>query len=71
MLGPSAARKFPDRKMLAAILLELGKLNAVVSNYMQTTECNFKVKSMTDHDFKKLSQNIGVIRQYIAKAVRL
>ena len=71
MLGPSAARKFPDRKMLAAILVELGKLNATVSKYIQATECDLKAKSMTDHDFKKLSQNIGVIRQYIAKAVRL
>jgi len=71
MLGPNASRKFPNRKMLAAILVELGKLNAVVSNYVQATECNLKVKYMTDHDFKKLSQNIAVIRDYIAKAVRL
>ena len=71
MLGPNAARKFPDRKMLAAILLELGKLNAVVLNYVQATECNLKVKSITDRDYKKLSQNIAVIRDYIAKAVRL
>jgi hypothetical protein len=30
-----------------------------------------KAKTMTDRDFKKLSQNIAVIRDYIAKAVRL
>ena len=71
MLGPNAARKFPDRKMLAAILVELGKLNAVVTNYIHATESGLKAKSMTDHDFKKLSQNIAVIREYIAKAVRL
>ena len=71
MLGPNAARKFPDRKMLAAILRELGKLNAVASNYIQATESDFKATTMTDHDFKKLSQNIAVIREYIAKAVRL
>ena len=57
--------------MLAAILVELGKLNAGVSKYIQASGCDLKVKSMTDHDFKKLSQNIGVIRQYIVKAVRL
>ena len=71
MLGPNASRKFPDRKMLADILVELGKLNAVVSNYVQATESGMKAKSIADHDFEKLSHNIAVIRDYIAKAVRL
>ena len=71
MLGRNASRKFPDREMFGTILLELGKLNAVLSNYVQATECNLKVKSMSDRDYKKLSQNIAVIRDYIAKAVRL
>lgn len=71
MLGRNAARKFPDRKVLGAILTELGKL----SFSMQQIAALYLSDPVSQHlslkDFERVHHNIETVRGYIAKAVRL
>lgn len=71
MLGSEAARKFPDRKVLAAILTELGKLSYSMYQIAELYINDPGSKPLTPKDFERVQHNILIVRDYIAAAVRL
>ena len=71
MLGPHASKKFPDRKALAAILLELGKLTSLLIESASDEHGSRIPINYNERDIQKILHNVEVIRKYISKAVKL
>lgn len=70
MLGRQAARKFPSREMLAAILTELGKLSYSMHQIAELYINDPGSTPLTQKDFERVQHNILIVRDYIGKAVR-
>lgn len=71
MIGPEAAHKFPDRKALAAMLGELGKIGSNVNQIARAYNLSPMSAHLPEKDFQRIQQNIQAVRDYIAKAVKL